>query len=435
VSSQTNQPDFLSNLLDWTVIRRDRAFQVYVVEPNEYDPQNHSRIFEAALSVFFQRQTPLVDPYTETSAALPNVQNFDLITFPEAFLPADGLLQVLDSVRRLDDFGCVHVGLRPSGTNPNHLFLTSELRTLLDQLKLVPGTVPEDFSAFSGWLMAQTENLRFNIGCLFTMDAEHKLRVCLHPKLVQSKYEVSPLPEDNMEEANLLTIVTLRPTEKKYKTVSIQPLICSDALNLPTKRNNSRPLEALQRDADSLGRNPPDHIDIVSVPTCSPQEQNQTPHGTNQRMWHRQFRNTFERAASDDALARHHFATFVLSNFQTMPAGEPGGLSGAFIPVPALKKFPSFVSLSCWGHPHGASGYNWSTSVDDCFGKPPWCTSGYIASLNPFGQKANVVARIFGFVVARLPRDQSLWSANPGLTHCQVKTGDDQGQPPSLVFA
>jgi hypothetical protein len=434
VASQKNQQDFLGNLLDWTVIRRNRTFQVYVVEPSEYDPQNHSRIFDAALSVFFQRQTPLVDPYTETSAALPDAQNFDLITFPEAFLPADRLLQILDSVRHLDSFGCVHVGLRPSGANPNHLFLTCELLTLLDQLREIPGTKPVDFETFSEWLGGQAENLRFNIGCLFTVDSEHKLRICLHPKLVQSKFERSPLPEENMEEANLLTIVTLRPTEKKYKTVSIQPLLCSDVLHLPTKRNCSRPLEALQRDADCLGSNPPDHIDIVSVPTCSPQEENQTPHGTYHRRWHRQFRNTFERAASDDALARHHFATFVMSNFHKMPEGQPGGLSGAFIPVPAAKKFPDFVSLSCWGHPRGVSGYDWSTFADDCFGTPPWSTSGYIASLNPFGQKASVVARIFGFVVARLPRDQSLWGANPGLIHCRVKTGDDRGHPSSLVF-
>jgi hypothetical protein len=435
VSPQKKQPDFLSNLLDWTVMRRNRSFQVYVVEPSEYDPQSHSRIFDAALNVFFQREAPLVDSYTETSAALPDVQNFDLITFPEAFLPADRLLQILDSVRHLDSFGCVHVGLRPSDTNSNHLFLTSELRALLDQLKKLSGTIDEDFKAFSGWLDGQAENLRYNIGCLFTIDSKHKLRICLHPKLVQSKEEVSPLPENDMEEGNLLTIVTLRPTEKRYKTVSIQPLLCSDALHLPTKHNGSRPLEALQRDADCMGPNLPDHIDIVSVATCSPQEQNQSPHGAYHRMWHRRFRDTFERAAGDDALARHHFATFVLSNFQKMPEGKPGGLSGAFIPVPAVKKFPDFVSLSCWGHPHGASGYRWSTAADDCFGEPPWDTSGYIASLDPFGQKANVVARIFGFVVERVPRDQSLWSANPGLTHCQVKTGDDQGQPPSLVFA
>jgi len=435
VSSQKDQPDFLRNLFDWTVVRRDRSFQVYVVEPNAYDPQTHARIFDAALSVFIQRQTPLVDPYTISSAGLPGVKDFDLITFPEAFLPVDSLLQVLDSVRHLDNLGCVHVGLRPSDTNPNHLFLTSEIRTFLAKVKKVDGTKPEDFQAFSGWLSGQAEHLRFNIGCLFTIDAEHKLRVCFHPKLVQSKDEVSPLPEDNMEEANLLTIVTLQPTEKKYKTVSIQPLLCSDALHLPTKRNGSRPLEALQGEADCLGHNPPDHIDIVSVATCSPQEQNQTPRGAYHRRWHHKFRNTFERAAGDDALGRHHFATFVLSNFQTMPTGKPGGLSGAFIPVPAVKKFPECVTLTCWGHPEGASGYDWSTGTDDCFADPPWTTAGYIASLNPFGQKTEAVARIFGFVVDRLPRDQSLWSANPGLSACHVKTGDDQGNPPSLVFA
>ena len=45
-------PNFLPNLLDWTVDRRDRTFHVYVVEPNKYEPKNHSTIFDAAINVF-----------------------------------------------------------------------------------------------------------------------------------------------------------------------------------------------------------------------------------------------------------------------------------------------------------------------------------------------------------------------------------------------
>ena len=60
-----------------------------------------------------------------------------------------------------------------------------------------------------------------------------------------------------MEEGNLLTAVVLRPTNKNLKTIIVQPLLCSDALHLPTKRGGSRPLEAMQRDADCLGKKPP----------------------------------------------------------------------------------------------------------------------------------------------------------------------------------
>jgi len=37
------------------------------------------------------------------------------------------------------------------------------------------------------------------------VDANQHVRVCLHPKLVRSKFEFSPLEENHMEEANLLT--------------------------------------------------------------------------------------------------------------------------------------------------------------------------------------------------------------------------------------
>jgi hypothetical protein len=283
-------------------------------------------------------------------------------------------------------------------------------------------------------LNGQTDNLRFNVGCLFTVDAEQQVRVCLHPKLVQSKYEVSPLVEENMEEANLLTVVTLRPTNKALKSIIVQPLLCSDALHLATKRSDSRPLEALQRDAYCLGDNPPDHIDIVSVATCTPQVPSPSSKASYYRTWHNEFKKTFERAASDDSLARHHFATFVLSNFRMMSKGEPGGLSGAFIPVPVgHTAFPDYVTLSCYGHPEDSRDNRWSAPDEDSVARGKWSTRGYIASLNPFSGKADAIARMFGFTVHRLPRDQSLWGPKHGLTHCTLKVAEDRGT--SLLFA
>jgi hypothetical protein len=434
VKSHPKQPKFLANLLDWPVNRADRTFQVYVVEPGHYEPKNHARIFDAAINVFIERRAARVDPYSRDASAAPPL-HFDLVTFPEAFLPPERLLDILKNVGRLDDFGCVHVGLRPSATEPNHLFLASELKALRDELKAVPGLWTADLDSFSGWLDLQDDKLRFNVGCLFTVDAEQRVRVCLHPKLVQSKYEVSPLPEQNMEEANLLTVVTLRPTNKKLKTIIVQPLLCSDALHLATKRTDSRPLEALQSDAECLGANPPDHIDIVSVPTCTRQVPGPSSKASYYRTWHNEFKRTFERAASDDALARHHFATFVLSNFQMMPEGEPGGLSGAFIPIAVgHAAFPDYVTLSCWGHPKDTEGNRWSTPDEDCT-RGKWSTLGYIASLNPFNGKPEAMARMFGFTVRQLPRDQSSWGSKYGLTDCTLRTGEDQGSPPSLIFA
>jgi hypothetical protein len=75
---------------------------------------------------------------------------FDLVTFPEAFLPVERLLEILKYVGRLDSFGCVHVGLRPSAAELNHLFLTSELKALLSELRSIPGILTTDLDFFFG---------------------------------------------------------------------------------------------------------------------------------------------------------------------------------------------------------------------------------------------------------------------------------------------
>src|ERR1700733_2630102 len=125
---RNDQQSFQCNLLDWPVERRDRSFQVFVVEPNSYTPGQHGRIFDAAMSAFFRRSVRPVDAYTEVSAALPSVQDFDLITFPEAFLPANHLVGALRSLVNIGSFGCVHVGLRPTESEDNHLFRACQVK-------------------------------------------------------------------------------------------------------------------------------------------------------------------------------------------------------------------------------------------------------------------------------------------------------------------
>ena len=100
MQSHPHPPKFLSNLLDWPVVRRDRTFQVYVVEPGQYQPKNHARIFDAAINVFIERKPTRVDPYTQDASATPPL-HFDLVTFPEAFLPVERLLEILKYVGRV----------------------------------------------------------------------------------------------------------------------------------------------------------------------------------------------------------------------------------------------------------------------------------------------------------------------------------------------
>ena len=62
--SSNNAPNFLPNMLDWTVNRQDRTFHAYVVEPGLYEPKTHSDIFEAAINMFIESRPKPIDPYT-----------------------------------------------------------------------------------------------------------------------------------------------------------------------------------------------------------------------------------------------------------------------------------------------------------------------------------------------------------------------------------
>ena len=54
----TKSPRFWSNELTWPVDRRDRRFDVFVVEPDAYDPKSHRTVFEAAINAFIQLENP-----------------------------------------------------------------------------------------------------------------------------------------------------------------------------------------------------------------------------------------------------------------------------------------------------------------------------------------------------------------------------------------
>jgi hypothetical protein len=112
-----------------------------VVEPGRYEPKTHSTIFNAALNVFVERRTQALDQYVRDAPVEPPLR-FDLVTFPEAFLPPERLLEILAYIARAESFGCVHVGLRPSATDPNHLFSVPELAELVGALKALPAGIP-----------------------------------------------------------------------------------------------------------------------------------------------------------------------------------------------------------------------------------------------------------------------------------------------------
>ena len=120
----------------WSVTRSTRPFRAFVVEPELYacTGAGHGDIFEAALMALIIQQPVDVDNYKKQNFP-PSPEPFDLVTFPEAFLPTDRLLSALDFVARSGLQGCVHVGLRPSTMENRHLFNIDELWSFIDELR------------------------------------------------------------------------------------------------------------------------------------------------------------------------------------------------------------------------------------------------------------------------------------------------------------
>ena len=198
------------------------------------------------------------------------------------------------------------MGLRPSDDSGSHLFKVIEIKKLIKNLKNLSKKISKDTAAFARWIAAQNPAHLFNIGCIFAFDVDGDLRVCLHPKVVPSRFEKSPLPEAHMEGADFITLITLYPADKQYFSITIQPLICSDVLSLGTDRSGDGPMEAVNRSAGCFGDQPPDHVDVVSVATCTPQPEGKTRDGVIYREWHEQFQNSFKGAAQNPNFARHH---------------------------------------------------------------------------------------------------------------------------------
>lgn len=412
----------------WTVHRRARKFIVRVIEPATYAPTQHGEIFNAVLTELVSPSPSPVDPLSSIAPSMP-ADPFDLVTFPEAFVPADVLLSALHAFGEAAPSGCVHVGLRPTANQHQHLFFRADILSLVAQLKALPQGVADDLAAITEWAEAQSEEYPFNIACLFAMDVHGRLRICLHPKIVRSRFETHPLAEHSMAEGTHLALVTLHPADKLYFSVTLQPLICSDALALPTDRKTGTPIDAVNDHADCFSNTPPDHVDVVSIATCTPQTPIQLKDGADYRAWHEQFQDTFRRAAHDGRWARHHHAAFVLSNFLNHDGGA-GGLSGAFLPVSGpIHQFPhETVFASGFGRPKKMEGgpppgaNRWSTpdEGDDLLKR--WESRGYLAALSPF-MRPDAAVRIFGFTLERLPRDNSRWDPPAGLTGLKVQIG------------
>lgn len=410
------------NYLCWPVTPTRRSFRIYVVEPESYAPERHRAIFTAAMNHLV---SPSISELTGQNhdPAPSNLDSFGLVTFPEAFLASEDLVTALRGSSYLPPCGCVHVGLRPTSTSEGrHLFTVCEAKTLIEKLLEIPLIEKADLSAFHDWIHKQGADGRFNIGCLFMRDPDGKLRVCLHPKVVRSKSEIGMLPEQNMAEADMLTLVSLIPRDRRFFSLTIQPLLCSDAINGQTDRPGARPLYAVNTDSGGGSDGwVPDHIDVVSLATCTPHPEYGEPASTYSQ-WHPAFQETFCHAARADDLLKHHHAVFVFSNFRKANRDQPGGLSGAFIPVPFSSErsnVPSYLTVSVWGHPKEKNlPDEWSKPNESLTSNVRWHNRGHIASLRATAD--DISTRMVGFTIDRLPRQSSRWSTPRGLIGFQM---------------
>ena len=387
---------------------------MWVVEPHSYDPSQHAGLFGAAISA--RNASPVYQVWGGLSAIPFDPPRPDLITFPEAFLSEDASPIHRNSVRAAGT-----LWLRPrrtsggAGHTESHLLPLEEVRRFLDELQAISAVIRKDTEKFVQWL-GRRQDGHFNLGCLVTVDSRSRVRVCVHPKMVRSPYEMSAWPERHMTEADLLTLVTLRPTNLSLPTVTIQPLVCSDMLPLQTDRPDSHPLEAVNTHADCLGQSAPDHVDIVSVAACTPQYQ---PPDSGARRWRDDFLSSFVRTCSDHVFGRQSYAAFVLANYFEFPRGSrPGGLSGVFVPLPADQtNLPrlSLASRLIYGRFSSREDEaGWVTEIPPDEKHPP--VLGHLTTLNPAGMDADTLATMFRVTLTRLPRRASRWRRDGHVT-------------------
>lgn len=417
------KPRYLGCALRWPVKRFGRSLRVYVIEPIELKLATSDPLFSGILRSFIA--PPLTDLGGKSYQADNSAEPFDLLTFPEAFVSPGTLLTVLRAFRKIDSIGCVHVGLHSALAEGSHLFPIDEIQQLLNDIRAIPEVEIEDLREFEAWLSRQGAGDRFNIGCLFAVDAKHRVRICLHPKMVPSQYEYSAFEEGQMAEGNLLSVVTLEPEDSSYTAINIQPLLCSDVLPLRTNVTMRWPLDGVNLSAECFASGAPDHIDIVSVATCTPQ-QPLMKDGTD-RQWHEKWRSAF--LSATEKLPRHRTSIFILSNYAQFKGGRLGGLSGAYVPRPLGRSapFPHFVFAHSYRQNEDGQMMWLPVPEEEPSDKRPR-NDCYIAALRLDQQLGKGPALALGFTITAIIRDQEMHPNTPVLVRTHLYSSDEKGK-------
>jgi hypothetical protein len=89
---------FLGNYLRWPVRRDVRRIRFRIIEPSHYQPTDHASIFNAVLGDLLSAPVIETDPFAKNLPVEPMGEDFDLVTFPEAFLASADLLYALTTL-------------------------------------------------------------------------------------------------------------------------------------------------------------------------------------------------------------------------------------------------------------------------------------------------------------------------------------------------
>lgn len=427
----------------WPIQRNDKTFRLNVVEPRRFAPERHKLIVDRTLALLLAPppqvavETGLTEP-----AASRRGGGFDLLTFPEAFLSTEELLATIgETSRTRGTVGCIHTGLRP-GPDKRHLFSVAELRDLTARIGSLEHVVADDIVNFENWVKGLPDGGHYNIGCLFTIDVERKVRVCLHAKMVRSPMEVSQNAGRHMTEGSLITLVTLQPEDRCLSSVTIQPLICADALDIAVDGVGIHPIEAVTTSRNDSRHLHSDRVDVVSIAAMTPVRVT----GADSLAWHQRFREALVEGASKDRRQCHHRAVCVLANFGRVgeAQGKPAGLSGAFVPLPLYGGVPRTDHLSealtvfgrfpdnCSDDAEQERWVGWTSA-----GQPSDRARqlGYIVSVDSKKTPDAALSTMFSVNLTRLPHDANRWQRTGGVGIMTVHdllaagAGDEKDDP------
>ncbi len=404
----------IPNHLQWPTARAERTMRVCVVEPRVYDPSTHTSLFQAAVNRLVDPEPERIDGSTEPGAPLPERRH--LITFPEAFVPCEALLQFLRSQVPAALGAMVHAGIRPDNSD-THLFTWQQASGLAATLSEIS---PRDDDAFSKWLAGVPREAKLNLAVVVATDPDtDQVQVCVFPKCVRSKYQHKALPDEHMHEGSMLTLVTLHASTARVTAPTVQPVICSDVLAQATDRGTPDPLRTLSGDRCTIDP-PPQSVDIVSVAACTPTIDGGK--GLPRRRWKQPFREVFADAVRKDDYQRHRQGAFVLSNFGRGPKEFSGGLSGVCLPLAASGGYPQSLHTDWYGRADDDSDNGWSLA------KAPEQTVAHLVAMSPASEDVEV--SLFYFTLPRLPRDLPRVTSGMSLVDCRIEDGRiSAGQP------